>query len=69
MTQDASLTSPCPLQAYHARAVHAPPLELFPTFPLGNPMANDQARAIADKNARGFICKKDRAKHYGAGGN
>jgi hypothetical protein len=32
-------------------------------------MANDQARAIADKDARGFICKKDRAKHYGAGGN
>ncbi|MEX1061319.1 MAG: hypothetical protein WED13_09910 [Methyloceanibacter sp.] len=35
----------------------------------GNPRANDQARAIADKDARGFICKKDRAKHYGADGN
>jgi len=35
----------------------------------GNPRANDQARTIADTDARGFICKKDRAKHYGAGGN
>jgi hypothetical protein len=34
----------------------------------GNPTANEQARAIADKAARGFACKRDTAKHYGADG-
>jgi hypothetical protein len=34
----------------------------------GNPKANEQARAIADKDARGFTCKRDTAKHYGADG-
>lgn len=32
----------------------------------GNPKANEQARAIANKDARGFDCKRDTAKHYGA---
>ena len=35
----------------------------------GNLKANEESRAIADTDARGFICKKDRAKHYGAGSN
>lgn len=35
----------------------------------GNLKANEEARAIADTDARGFICKQDKAKHYGAGGN
>jgi hypothetical protein len=35
----------------------------------GNPKANDLARTIADKDARAFICKRDKAKHYGADGN
>lgn len=29
-----------------------------------NPQANEQARAIADKEAAAFACKKDKAKHY-----
>jgi hypothetical protein len=29
-----------------------------------NPQANEQARAIADKDAAAFICKQDKAKHY-----
>ena len=33
-----------------------------------NPKANEQARAIADTEAASFICKQDRAKHYGVGG-
>jgi hypothetical protein len=32
------------------------------------PQANDQARAIADKDARSFDCKHDEAKHYGPDG-
>ena len=34
----------------------------------GNPKANEQARALADTLARGFDCKRDAPKHYGAGG-
>jgi hypothetical protein len=34
----------------------------------GNPKANEQARAIADKDAAAFKCKRDKAKHYGADG-
>jgi hypothetical protein len=34
----------------------------------GNPKANEQARAIADKDARRFVCKRDTAKHYDATG-
>jgi hypothetical protein len=34
----------------------------------GNPNANEQARAIADRDARGFACKGSRPKHYGADG-
>jgi hypothetical protein len=34
----------------------------------GNPKANEQARAIADKDARKFVCKRDTAKHYDATG-
>lgn len=34
----------------------------------GNPKANDQARVIADRDARGFDCKGSRPKHYGADG-
>jgi hypothetical protein len=34
----------------------------------GNPKANEQARAIADKDARNFVCKRDTAKHYDAAG-
>jgi hypothetical protein len=30
----------------------------------GNPRANEQARAIADKEAASFTCKQDKAKHY-----
>ena len=33
-----------------------------------NPKANEQARAIADKDARNFVCKRDAAKHYDAAG-
>jgi hypothetical protein len=35
----------------------------------GNPNANEQARVIADKDARPFQCKKDKAKTYGASAN
>ena len=35
----------------------------------GNPQANEQARAIADRDARSFRCKTDKAKTYGAAGN
>jgi hypothetical protein len=31
--------------------------------------ANQQARVIADKDARPFQCKKDKAKTYGASAN
>lgn len=34
----------------------------------GNPKANEEARAIADRDAGAFTCKQDRAKHYGIGG-
>jgi len=34
----------------------------------GNPKANDQARAIADRDARSFQCKGSSPKHYGADG-
>jgi hypothetical protein len=34
----------------------------------GNPKANEQARAIADKDAGAFTCKRDKAKPYGSGG-
>ncbi|MFZ2017236.1 MAG: hypothetical protein WAU90_01005 [Methyloceanibacter sp.] len=34
----------------------------------GNHKANEQARAIADKDARGFDCKRDTGKHYGRDG-
>ena len=34
----------------------------------GNPHANAEARAIADRDARDFRCKTDKAKHYGTGG-
>jgi hypothetical protein len=30
----------------------------------GNPQANEQARAIADKDAASFTCKRDKAKRY-----
>ena len=33
----------------------------------GNPKANEEARAIADRDAGAFTCKQDRAKHYGSG--
>jgi hypothetical protein len=33
-----------------------------------NAQANEQARALADKDAAGFICKRDKAKHYGLDG-
>jgi len=36
---------------------------------VGNAKANGQAREIADRDASSFDCKRDRAKHYGAGGN
>jgi hypothetical protein len=35
----------------------------------GNPTANEEARAIADKDARRFRCKKDKATHHGDAGN
>ena len=35
----------------------------------GNPKANEQARAHADTLARGFDCKRDTPKHYGADGS
>ena len=35
----------------------------------GNPQANEQARMIADRDARAFRCKTDKAKTYGAGAN
>jgi hypothetical protein len=35
----------------------------------GNPTANEEARAIADRDARRFQCKKDKATHYGDAGN
>lgn len=35
----------------------------------GNPKANEQARALADRLARGFDCKRDAPKHYGVGGS
>ena len=35
----------------------------------GNPQVNEQARAIADRDARSFRCKTDKAKTYGAAGN
>jgi hypothetical protein len=34
----------------------------------GNPQANEQARAIADKDAIAFACKRDKAKSYGRDG-
>jgi hypothetical protein len=34
----------------------------------GNPQANEQARAIADREARTFRCRTDKAKTYGAHG-
>jgi len=34
----------------------------------GNPNANDQARVIADRDARGFACQGSRPKRYGADG-
>jgi hypothetical protein len=34
-----------------------------------NPKANEQARAIADKIAMSFDCKRDTPKHYGADGS
>ena len=34
----------------------------------GNPKANEQARSIADRDARNFVCKRDTAKHYDAAG-
>jgi hypothetical protein len=34
----------------------------------GNPQANELARAIADKDAIAFTCKRDKAKTYGSGG-
>jgi hypothetical protein len=34
-----------------------------------NPKANDQARAIADRDAAKFTCKQDTAKHYAADGS
>jgi hypothetical protein len=34
----------------------------------GNAKANEQAREIADRDASSFVCKRDRAKHYGADG-
>ena len=33
----------------------------------GNPHANEEARAIADKDARSFRCRTDKAKTFGAG--
>jgi hypothetical protein len=33
----------------------------------GNPRANEQARAIADKDAITFACKRDKAKTYASG--
>jgi hypothetical protein len=33
----------------------------------GNAEANEEARAIADRDARAFTCKKDKAKTYGTG--
>jgi hypothetical protein len=36
---------------------------------VGNAKANGQAREIADRDASSFDCKRDRAKHYGGGGN
>jgi hypothetical protein len=35
----------------------------------GNPKANEQARAIADRDAPNFICKQHTAKHYAADGS
>ena len=35
----------------------------------GNPKANDQARAIADRDARSFACKGSSPKHYAADGS
>ena len=35
----------------------------------GNPKANEQARAIADREAVKFVCKQDTAKHYLADGS
>ncbi|MBK5196790.1 MAG: hypothetical protein JJE37_00710 [Methyloceanibacter sp.] len=35
----------------------------------GNPKANDQARVIAARDARGFDCKGSMAKHYGVDGS
>ncbi len=35
----------------------------------GNPKANEQARAIADRDAVKFVCKQDMAKHYLADGS
>ncbi len=35
----------------------------------GNPKANEQARAIADRDAAKFVCKQDTAKHYAADGS
>ncbi len=34
----------------------------------GNPQANEQARAIADRDAAEFVCEQDSAKHYDATG-
>jgi hypothetical protein len=35
----------------------------------GNPKANELAREIADRDAPGFVCKRDAAKHYLADGS
>lgn len=35
----------------------------------GNPKANEQARAIADRDAVKFTCKQDAVKHYAADGS
>ncbi len=35
----------------------------------GNPKANEQARAIADRDAVKFVCKQDTARHYAADGS
>lgn len=34
----------------------------------GNPKANDLAREVADGQARGFVCRRDRARTYGPDG-
>jgi hypothetical protein len=35
----------------------------------GNAKANDQARAVADREAAGFDCSQDAPKHYAADGS